>query len=154
MNKIIIIFATVSMLFSFEVLAQQHKGQDDRRERHFDREAFEAKRIAFITTELKLTPKEAAEFIPLCNELRQKRFELGFDCRKSIRDIERKREVADEDYIRSINECLEADIRSAELEKEYYEQFKKVLSPEKIFKYREAEHKFARMFVQDLEEKR
>ena len=47
----------------------RHKKKE---QRHFDREAFEARRNAFITAEVGLTPEEAAQFIPLCNELRQK----------------------------------------------------------------------------------
>ena len=67
MNKIFFItFVAISVLLSFNATAQEKKEQ-----RHFDREAFEARRNAFITAEVGLTPEEAAQFIPLCNELRQ-----------------------------------------------------------------------------------
>ena len=48
-------------------------GTREKEQRHFDREAFEARRNAFITAEVGLTPEEAAQFIPLCNELRQQK---------------------------------------------------------------------------------
>ena len=35
----------------------------------------------------------------------------------------------------------------AQLEKEYFERFKKILSPEKVYKYRNAEYKFVRNFM-------
>ena len=102
MNKIFFItFVAISVLLSFNATAQEKKEQ-----RHFDREAFEARRNAFITAEVGLTPEEAAQFIPLCIE-----------------------------------------IKEAQLEKEYFERFKKILSPEKVYKYRNAEYKFVRNFM-------
>jgi len=85
MNKIFFItFVAISVLLSFNATAQEKKEQ-----RHFDREAFEARRNAFITAEVGLTPEEAAQFIPLCNELRQKKFEVGRECRKLSKEIRR-----------------------------------------------------------------
>ena len=56
MNKIFFItFVAISVLLSFNATAQEKKEQ-----RHFDREAFEARRNAFITAEVGLTPEEAA----------------------------------------------------------------------------------------------
>ena len=83
MNKIFFItFVAISVLLSFNATAQEKKEQ-----RHFDREAFEARRNAFITAEVGLTPEEAAQFIPLCNELRQKKFEVGYQKKFDIRRI-------------------------------------------------------------------
>ena len=86
MNKIFFItFVAISVLLSFNATAQEKKDQ-----RHFDREAFEARWNAFITAEVGLTPEEAAQFIPLCNELRQKKFEVGRECRKLSKEIRHK----------------------------------------------------------------
>lgn len=143
MNKIFFItFVAVSMLISSGAKAQENK-----RERHFDREAFEAKRNAFITAEIGLTPEEAAEFIPLCDELRRKRFEIGRECRSLSREISKKKDPTADEYSKAIDTCLDVSIREAELDKEYYEKFKKILSPEKLYKYRDAEFKFARQFM-------
>lgn len=50
MNKIFFItFVAISVLLSFKATAQEKKEQ-----RHFDREAFEARRNAFITAEVAL----------------------------------------------------------------------------------------------------
>ena len=73
MNKIFFItFVACSVVFSFSAHAQSGK-----QHRNFDREAFFAKKNAFITAEMGLTPEEAASFIPLCNELQEKMFEAG-----------------------------------------------------------------------------
>lgn len=146
MNKIFLItFVAVSMIFSLETQAQENAR--DRKDRNFDREAFEARRNAFITAEVGLTPEEAAEFIPLCDELRRKRFEIGRECRRQSREISKNDNPTADEYAKAIDLCLEVSIKEAELDKQYYEKFKKILSPEKLYKYREAEYKFARQFM-------
>ena len=143
MNKIFFItFVAISVLLSFNATAQEKKEQ-----RHFDREAFEARRNAFITAEMGLTPEEAASFIPLCNELQEKMFEAGRECRKLSKEIRHKENPTDADYNKVIDECLDVEIKEAQLEKEYYEKFKKILSPKKLYRYKRAEGKFAREFM-------
>ncbi|MDH6312586.1 hypothetical protein M2137_001357 [Parabacteroides sp. PFB2-10] len=149
MNKIFIVtFVAISVLFSFDLCAQQNN-QGGRDNRNAMREAFEAKRNAFITAEMGLTPEEAAAFIPLCDELRWKKFEVGHECRMHSRGIETKKSPTAEEYSKVIDICTEVAIKEAQLEKEYYEKFKKILSPEKLYKYREAELKFARQIMQE-----
>lgn len=150
MNKIFFItFVAISVWFSSGVFAQ-----DQKQHKPFDREAFQAKRNAFITAEVGLTPEEAAQFIPLCDELRQKMFEVGRECRKFSKQIRKKEHPTDADYTRTIDECLEVRIKEAQLEKEYYEKFKQILSPEKLYKYRDAEYKFARNFMKGSGDKK
>ena len=104
MSKIFFItFVAISVLFSSKVLAQGEKQQH----RHFDKEAFQAKRNAFITAEVGLTPEEAAAFIPLCNELQQKMFEVGRECRKLTKDLKHKNPPTESDYSKVNDECLE-----------------------------------------------
>lgn len=150
MRKIFFItFVTFSVLLCFDLSAQSGKEH-----KHFDREAFEAKRNAFITAEVGLTPEEAAQFIPLSNELRQKKFEVGRGCRKLSREMHKKENPTNAEYTQVVDECLEVNLKEAQLEKEYYEQFKKILSPEKLYKYRIAEYKFARSFMKGFSGKR
>lgn len=150
MNKIFLItFVAISLFSSICTSAQEQ--QQNREEGKFDREAFEAKRNAFITAEMNLTPEEAAAFIPLCDELRKKKFEAGQACRKLSREIKRKETPTDQEYLAAIDECTCAHEKEGQLEKEYYERFKQILPAEKLYRYREAEYKFARHFMKDQE---
>lgn len=97
MNKIFFItFVACSVVFSFSAHAQSGK-----QHRNFDREAFFAKKNAFITAEMGLTPEEAASFIPLCNELQEKMFEAGRECRKLSKDLKHNENATDADYLKS-----------------------------------------------------
>ena len=130
MNKIFFItFVACSVVFSFSAHAQSGK-----QHRNFDREAFFAKKNAFNTAEMGLTPEEAASFIPLCNELQEKMFEAGRECRKLSKDLKHNENATDADYLKVIDECVSVNIRQAQLEKEYYEKFKKILSPKKLYR--------------------
>jgi len=130
MNKIFFItFVACSVVFSFSAHAQSGK-----QHRNFDREAFLAKKNAFITAEMGLTPEEAASFIPLCNELQEKMFEAGRECRKLSKDLKHNESATDADYLKVIDECVSVNMKQAQLEKEYYEKFKKILSPKKHIK--------------------
>lgn len=143
MNKIFFItFVAFSVVFSFCANAQEGKQHKD-----FDREAFQAKRNAFITAEVGLTPEEAASFIPLCNELQEKMFELGRECRKLSKELRKNPETTEDVYLKAIDECVNVNLKQAQLEKEYYDKFKEILSPKKLYKYRRAELKFAREFM-------
>lgn len=142
-KRIFLTFVAISVLFSSGVLAQGNKQQH----RHFDKEAFQAKRNAFITAEVGLTPEEAEVFIPLCNELQKKMFDVGRECRKLTKELKHKESLTESDYSKVNDECIGVKLKEAALEKEYYEKFKKILSPEKLYKYRRAEYKFARNFM-------
>lgn len=145
MNKLFVyIFAMFSVMQVTEVIAQpsqQHKG--------FDRGAYESRKNAFITAELKLTPEEAAAFSPLTNELEHKKFEASMECRKINRELRKKESPTDQDFNQAIDVCLEVHMKEAELEKEYYAKFRKILSPEKLYRYKNAEMKFARIFMKE-----
>lgn len=146
MNKIFFsIFVAFSVLYSVEVLAQDRK--NDRK--HFDKEAFEARRNAFITAEVGLTPEEAAEFIPLCDELRKRKFEAGRESRKLSKGLRKKENPTVAEYEEAVEKSLEAEVEEARLEKEYYAKFKRILSAEKIYKYRDAEMKFYRQYMKE-----
>lgn len=150
MDRIFFItFVAISIFMSSSIFAQQEKQHG-----HFDKEAFFAKRNAFITAEVGLTPEEAAVFIPLCNELQDKKFELGRQCRKQVREIRNKKTPTNTEYTEAIDCYLDTQIKEVKLEKEYFEKFKKILSPEKLFKYQWAESKFAREFMKGREKKK
>lgn len=110
--------------------------------RHFDVDDFKKKKAEYIIKEVGLTDDEAKAFIPLSNELLDKRFELNHNIRSKNRQIREKSKKTDTDYTHMIESSFDLRAKELDLEKEYYQKFKKVLSPEKIYKYQKAESKF------------
>lgn len=144
----ILIFAMCSLVISLEAFAQS-----ENRHNKFDKEAFLARRNAYITAEVGLTPEEAASFIPLCNELQQKMFDLSRECSRLSREIRQNKNATDAEYTKVLDQCVEVNLKQAQLEKEYYKRFKDILSPQKLLKYRNAESKFAREFMRGGQQK-
>lgn len=128
---ICILFSTLS------VVAQQR----------FSKEEFKQKRAAFLKQELDLTPSEAARFIPLSEELMEKKFELNRDAREKARAIRNRANVPDIEYERVVDAWINSRVKEALLEKEYYQKFKRVLPMNKVRKYQEVDMKFMRAIM-------
>lgn len=133
-HKLFLFLSFLFMLASTSLYAQQHK--------NFDIDDFKKKKAEYIVKEVGLTDAEAKAFIPLCNELLDKRFELNHNIRSKNRDIREKDKKTDTDYTQMIESSFDLREKELQLEKEYYQKFKKVLSPQKIYKYQKAESKF------------
>ena len=111
-------------------------------QKHIDREAFFARRNAYITAEAGLTADESAAFI-------RRKMEVGRECRKLARKNRSHQGLTDRER-RELSDCLtETRLKEAQLEKEYIERFKKILSVEKLSKYQQAEAEFLRKFLQN-----
>jgi hypothetical protein len=135
------------VLLNHSAVAQEEKDRTQK----YDRQAFQARRNAYITAEVGLTADEAAVFIPLDNELKQKQLETGRECRKLNRESRSKEKLSDEACLKLINCNIETRLKEAQLEKEYYEKFKRILSPQKLYKYQQADFKFMREFMHNGE---
>jgi viroplasmin and RNaseH domain-containing protein len=117
-------------------------GQESRPPK-FNLEEFKQKRNEFLKKEIGLTQEEAKVFIPLSNELMRKKFELNKSIIEKNRELMKKTPVSDAEYEEIIKETFSVRFKELKLEKEYYEKFKAILSPEKIYKYQRAEMKLS-----------
>jgi Spy/CpxP family protein refolding chaperone len=129
----------ICFLFStFSGVAQQR----------FSKEEFKQQRAAFLKQELDLTPAEAARFIPLSEELMEKKFELNREAREKARTIRNRSNVSDAEYEQVVDAWINSRVKEALLEREYYQKFKRVLPMRKVRKYQEVDMKFMRAMMQ------
>ena len=118
---------------------KNHKHYQDGR---LDKDAFIAKRNIFIAEKVALTAEEAAVFIPLDNELLQKKFEIGRDCGRIERELRNKKDKSDAECQKLLKCREEVKEKRDQLDKEYLDKFKKILSAEQILKYQSADREF------------
>ena len=143
MNKLFyIIFVVLTTTFTWSLSAQ------DKAPNHFDKKAFIEKRNAYIIDEVGLSPEEAAIFIPLSNELLDKKYEIDRTCRKYFRSIKKKESATDSEYTEAVDCYLRSQKEIANIEQVYYKKFRKILSPEQVYNYRWAEIRFVHEFMQ------
>ena len=130
--KIKTLLIAVALVASSLTYAQ--KG-DDRKE---DREA---KKIAYISTSLDLTPEEAKDFWPVYNEMEEERKEI----RKQYKDVrprdKKLEEMSDEEVEKLLSSMMEMKQKELDLKKKYHEKFKAVLPVKKVAKLYHAEMK-------------
>ncbi len=142
---ILAVFCSVSLgLFS-----QQNKSNSESRKAEFEK--FKAKRVEYISSQMNLTEDESKAFWPLCDELQEKKFQLNKNLRQEIRTLNQKvkegKKPTEAEYDEVVSLAADVRIKEAELDQEYIDKFKKVISSEKIFKYQRAEIHFARTML-------
>ena len=144
MKKANIFLIVISALFSFSMqLVAQDGG------RRLDRDDFFSKRNVYIAAEIELTTEEAVVFIPMDNELIHKKFELGRECRRIERELREKKDKSDDECNKLLRCREELKEKRSQLDREYQEKFKKVLSAEKMLKYERADRDFYESYFRD-----
>ncbi|MBR5159091.1 MAG: hypothetical protein IKW84_05865 [Bacteroidaceae bacterium] len=107
----------------------------------------------FFTKNAELTQEEADAFFPIYNELQQKKREINRQIRMTMRQ-EGGAETSEEQSLKAIDAKADANIRIAELEKEYLKKFKEVLPASKILKVQNAEEQFNSQILKDIQQSR
>ena len=138
---VIFLLASVQML---PVAAQNSPTANNRLEQ------FKAEKRAYLVKEIGLTPAEEKQFFPLYDELQSKKFELNRNVRTEMRRISRPNTpVSEAEYAASAAAANDLPLQEALLDKEYFEKFKKILSPQKLFLYKKAEMLFAKKILKE-----
>lgn len=122
--------------------------------RESKREQIEAQKVAYITSELKLTPEEAQRFWPLYNayqdELNKQRRE-GKKIEDKLRD--ESHVLSDPELDALMKDRFAKERAKIDLDEKYYHKYKKVLSADKLAAYYRAERSFKRELLDRLREK-
>ncbi len=144
-HKNTLLLVVLSIISYFPLAAQEQESEQLRKK--FDVEGFKKKKADFIIDKIDLTDADAKAFIPLSNELMDKRFELNRAIRRDTRELRKKANKTETDYLNLLDASSVAKIKEAQLEQEYLQKFKKVLSAEKIYKYKQAEAEYMKDMV-------
>ncbi|MCF8358928.1 MAG: hypothetical protein K9H26_09235 [Prolixibacteraceae bacterium] len=132
-NLLLIIF----LLFSVSLLAGTFRGDK------FDFDKFKARKVAYITEAIDLTPAEAEVFWPVYNELEKKRFELMQERRKTEEIMEGEtKKMSDAEYTELSRKMASFMKSESDLIIEYNEKFLDILPPKKVVELYKAEHSF------------
>lgn len=115
------------------------------------KEQIKALKVAFITSELSLTPDEATKFWPLFNAFEDKQQEIktqklkGYFSRMSEDSFDK---LSDKDASALLSQTESTEDELYQLKKKFVASLKGVLSPIKILKLKKAEENFNRKLLQ------
>jgi Spy/CpxP family protein refolding chaperone len=151
--KKIIAFAT--MMFVVAAATTKLNAQTNDKEPRDKWEKFRAEKVAFLTTELDLTPDEAQKFWPVYNQLEKERWEAH----KHRQKLEEKvREAGDNmperEIVQLTRDYAASMKKEANMMVEYNEKFLKILPPEKVLKLYKAENEFRFQMIKKFRDRR
>lgn len=116
-------------------------GQKDSHEDR--REKYRLEKVAFLTTNLNLTPAEAEKFWPVYNQMEKERWEA----QKARRDLEMKVSDAEEslsekEVVKLTKDFAGSMQKEAALLTKYNDKFLEILPPKKVLKLYKTENEF------------
>jgi hypothetical protein len=145
------IFLFVVLLAFGSVTIAQPKDKD-----HESRwEKYRAEKVAFLTSNLELSPAEAQKFWPVYNQLEKERWEA----QKFRREMEEKVQVAQETMSDNKIEQLTREFaatlqKEADLLVDYNEKFLEILPPGKVLRLYKAENEFRMHMIKKFRDRK
>ncbi len=141
-------------LISIATFAQDGPLRERFREK---KEQIKALKVSFITTELNLTPDEAAKFWPLFNAFEDKQQEIrkqklkGFLDRKDDNSIDK---LSEKDAATMLAQMESTEDELYQLKKKFVANLKGILPATKILKLKKAEEEFSKKLLQQYRDKK
>lgn len=118
----------------------------------FSIDEYRKRQKEFFTKRANLTEQEAEKFFPVYNELQQKKMQINHQSRQDA--VRQQQPLSEEECLKAIDALADAQIRIAQLEKEYLEKFKKILPASKILAIQRAEDQFNSELVKEMQRSR
>ena len=134
MKKLILVL----LAFIFCLSAETTFAQNTKKEK------IESLKIAFVTKKLDLSPEESQIFWPVYNQYQKEIGELILQRRAARKD-------SDTD---DVDEDLDIEGKIVDVRKKYRKEFSRVLSPEKINQFYQAEREFREELIKQLKSRR
>lgn len=133
----IIIGLCFTLLLSNNVFAQKKGDHSERWEK------YKAEKIAFLTSNLDLTPKEAQKFWPVYNQMEKERSEAQMNRRELEQKVRDAAEtLSDKEIIALTREFASNMEEEGALTAKYNEEYLKILPPKKVLQLYKAEGEF------------
>ena len=114
-----------------------------------------AEKVAFLTSELQLTPGEAQNFWPVYNEFDKKRFDIHMEKRQLEHEEMEKLEGMKDNELHDISiKFVNLFQKEADLMKEYNKKFIAVLPIKKVVMFYDKENDFRSHMLRDYRKNR
>ncbi len=133
------------LFFCFTIISSFAFGQNHNQEK------IKAVKIGLITDELDLSEAQAEKFWPIYNTFSEKKKEILQQIRKRNKASE---EMSDKEILANQDEILKLKQKELDLEKDYRDDFLKVISVKQYNDMQQAEKKFNQMLLNKLKERK
>ncbi len=117
------------------------------------KDRIESRKIALITKELDLSPEQAEKFWPIYREYDQRRSSIHKEFADQRRNFNAKT-ATDEETRKMIDFGLKVKERQLNLEREYSDRMRKVLTDRQLLNLRRTEEEFKQMLLERVRQRR
>ncbi|MBL7886872.1 MAG: sensor of ECF-type sigma factor [Flavobacterium sp.] len=146
---------TITLLLLFLSIASYSQPGKFKEKLQQKKEQVKSMKIAYITSELDLTPDEAAKFWPLYNDFEEKQREIRQERIKNYMDRSQSSDkLTEKEATTLINQMETAEEELHQLRKKFITNLKGVLPATKILKLKKAEDEFSKKLLQQYRDKR
>jgi Spy/CpxP family protein refolding chaperone len=143
---------SLSIIIAFLFVSLTVFGQQRNENRgKVNQDKIKAIKVGLITDELNLTESQAEKFWPVYNSYSDKRKEILQQIRKRNKDTE---EVSDKEILQNQDEILKLKQKELDLEKDYRDDFLKVITAKQYNDLQLVEKKFNQMLLNKLKERK
>lgn len=108
-----------------------------------DRERWEAEMVKYrhdyFTRELDLKEDQQTRFFALYDAMERERRTMFNSVRAARRALDKKGAPTDAEYLQVVQLDLDTDRKVKDVERKYFEEYRKVLTPKQLYKLRDAE---------------
>lgn len=149
MKKFLISF-TIALVAATALFAQSKPGREMRKGWN---DQLQSEKIAFFTTEIQLTPQEAASFWPVYNQYWADRQRAHLSVQQNLLKISAavNSEKHNPDHIRKMTrDFIESLSAESGIQIRYFDKFSSILPPEKVAKIYITEDKFRMEMISRL----
>lgn len=109
----------------------------------------------YLAKELALTKEQQRKFFPVYDSMENETRRMFDQTRALEKSVRQKGDKAtDAELLKATDAMYNVKTREAQIEKKYYTQFRKLLSPRQLFKLKRAERHFQRQMVKEHYKKR
>jgi len=144
-------FLMIMVFCAGTLFAQSDKSNAERQKRW---EEMKAKRAAYFTEHIGFTEEEAQNFWPVYNQLQEEKDRLH----KKLRQYHHNAKKDDKgekvfNYEIITDEMIKIKVQEANLDKTYYQKFKQILPPEKLFRFYQTERNWGGELLKQIEKR-
>ena len=145
-----ILIAAACLLAATALFAQPQKPSEEQRKKDFER--IKAEKIAFITSELDLSPEEAQVFWPVYNQC----WKESMSAHKAMMDAfgefrgPKGDALSEAELEKKLDAYIQANKASNQVMSDWYPKFREVLPVRKVAKLYQAEEAFQRRMIDNL----
>lgn len=140
----------VFIALNYPAFSQQNHSQNEQSSNENAQQKIESLKMAYLTNQLNLSPKEAQRFWPVYNQYEQDLQQITKEERANLQARDNLKNPTDQQIEQSLDKDFQLRQQVLQLREKYRKQFGEVIPPRKVAKLYQSEREFNVKLIQEL----